>query len=160
MLQRRLEGIVDNNIQVSGTYDFAEKELKKALIFFLQGLWQNEPEIISRAKIILGTVTLRLDWDSQEYFAYGNSHEVLPDPLPFLENERLAVGPQKNEVEQGLLRFAEEDQIKQITIILQNGLMQLWKKETGGYSCFAEGIPITWMNLAPLAINDPALNLQ
>lgn len=137
--QRKLGGL-----QVSGLTNFSEERWREAILHFLFGVWGNKYEVMYRPKICFGQLTLRLDPDDREYFAYGLSRDdELPDFPSKDRDSEFVVGCSQTEVEQGLIRFVKNDQIKKLTIALRNhGTLVLWKKERRGqYGCFAQGIP-------------------
>lgn len=150
MLMARLAGEVDNNVQVSGLTDFPELRWREAILYYLFGIWAGKEEVTDRPKIIFGTVTLRLDSEAREYFAYGRSHEESPHQR-FREEEMVMVGSKQVEVEQGLIRFVKNDRIRLLTICLPcSGRVTLWKKERRSkYGLHSQDIPLTWGGLGP-----------
>lgn len=149
ILMAKLAGEVNHDIQVGGWTHFPESRWREAILFYLFGVWADKEDVISRPKIIFGNVTLRLDLDAREYFAYGCSHdEQLPS---FPKEATLMVGCSQDEVEQGLIRFVKNDRIKFLAICLPcQGRVELWKKEKRGqYGYTAYGIPTSWGGLGP-----------
>jgi len=142
-----------NEIQVGGLFSFPESRWREAILFFLFGIWSGKPEVVGRPKIIFGDLTLRLDAEAEEYFAYGRSYESLPLLIAsLLSKKHLSVGPRQAEVEQGLIRFAKNNRIKLLTIHAQGGqgIVYLWKKERrGAYGYTAMNVPTSWNGLGP-----------
>lgn len=150
MLARRVMGVIDNDLQVSGIFEFPESRWREAILFYLFGIWSEKLEVCDRAKITFGTVTLRLDDRNSEYYAYGRPHEVYPHQL-FRDEETNSIGCEQVIVEYGLIHFVKSNRIKVLLINFPDGgQLQLWKKERRGqYGYGARDIPVEAGGLGP-----------
>lgn len=145
----------DHDLQVSGNKFFPEQRWREAILFYLNGIWSDNQIVTYRPKIMFGGVTLRLDFDAGEYFAYGETPGVnLPMQflhLPEVESRRRAEQklfvrtPTQAEVEVALVRFVKDNRIKLLTIKFEHGHINLWKmSKRSQYRCAAYNIPRSW----------------
>jgi len=101
-----------------------------------------------RPKINFGGISLRLDQAEGEYWACGTNDDPTEGiPLMLVDECDLTVGPAQVQVEQGLVRFVKNNQIRLLTIKLQQGELLLWKEQRRGqYGIYAHDIP-TWQQV-------------
>lgn len=139
--EQQLSDADQHEIQVSGQRCFPMNEWRNAIEHYLFGVWGNKDEVMFRSKINFGGVSLRLDQSCGEYYAIGQSPDA--DLLPFSTNGVLSVGCWQLEVEQGLIRFAKNEEIRMLVITFRNhGVLKLWKTDRRGeYRCHSYGIP-------------------
>lgn len=112
-------------LQVSGGLCFEPHQWRKAILYYLNGVWSGNHNVMYRPKISLGNlpaegsvseVVLRLSPATKEYYAYGTSAE-----LPIVVGNFLVVGCGQNEVEGGLIRFVRNDRIRNLSILFRDG---------------------------------------
>lgn len=129
------------DLQISGLECFSELRWREAILYYLFGVWGNQNRVMYRPKIMFGLLTLRLDPDCEDYYAYGHARD---DKLPLFDPKNaLVVTANQSAVELGLIRFVKNDQIKALCIVFRDlSAMWLWKKERRGqYGAYAAGIP-------------------
>ncbi len=115
------------DLQVSGLQEFKEDRWRDCILYFLFGMWSDAGNVTYRPKLDLGEITLRLNEEKCEYFAYGRPVE-LQHPSFSIE-ETLTVCYAQMAVEQGLVRFVKNDRLKLLVILLRDGgEVRLWKK--------------------------------
>ena len=114
-------------LHVSGRKVFHEDKWRDCILYYLNGIWSGNLDVTWRPRLYFGGITLRLDEEKGEYFAYGRSQL---DPRPeFADNEMLTVGSAQLEIQDGLARFVKNDRIKFLDMGMANGgLVRLWKK--------------------------------
>jgi hypothetical protein len=152
---RRVFAEFRRNIQVSGRTDFPESRWREAILFYLFGVWGNRDNVTYRPKIHFGDITLRLNRQSGEYYAYG--HAEAPEPSPSLRDsdELVSVSSGKQEeVEVALIRFVKNNRIKQLHLHfpeLRGGFLVLWKKDKRSeYGVEGIGLPYSWSTKGPI----------
>lgn len=143
---------INHNIMVSDNKVFSEPRWREAILYFLFGLWGNNPAVVRRPKIRLGTIDIARD-PQGFYYAYGR-----PDPRE-LESYadswtkgRTAVvhGDYSDQVEAALVRFVKDKEFVELVLSFQTGRVMLWKtKNRGDYGITAEGLPLGWSSKGP-----------
>lgn len=141
---------MDKDIQVSGLVNFPEWRWREAILYYLFGIWGEKQEVMSRPKLIFGDVTLRLDLEVGQYFAYGRDAGEVSYRL-HSEEEIIDAGPDQVEVEQALIRFVKNDRKRLLVLHLKGGgSLSLWKKQRRGeYGIAATDLPTNWEGLGP-----------
>ena len=152
-IARRVFAEVDHVIQISGYTNFPESRWREAILFYLFGMWGNRDNVTYRPKICFGDITLRLDRQDGEYYAYG--HAQAPEKVPNCSHaERLCVDSgRQTEVEVALIRFVKDDRIKELGLHLpaSHGELVLWKKgRRSQYGYAGVGLPYTWGTKGPV----------
>ncbi|HPA25752.1 MAG TPA: hypothetical protein PLK76_03270 [bacterium] len=131
------------SIQVSGLKNFAENEWRKAVLYYLFGVWKNMHDVAYRPKISfdgqipLDCVSLRLDKGESKYYALAGYQlsSVIPS---FYAEDVLCVSSDRNAVEMGLVRFAKDKAIRMLKIDFGEGkVLALWKHRCRGQYSFA-----------------------
>lgn len=153
-----------SGISVSGLTDFDGAHWRKGILHYLFGVWGNRDSVMYRPKINFGNVTLRLNLESGEYYAYGESCTGGNPPLVKSSRE-LQVMRQQNDVEVGLVRFVKDPNWLKLIIWFGNkdedgrldsgSCLVLWKDESrrGVLNASAIGIPTfqEWAGLVEAA---------
>lgn len=137
-----------HEIQVAGLRCFAESEWRNAILHYLFGVWDGNPQngVAHRPKISFGCVVLRLNPVADAYVGYLNSDvEKAGDEFPrhgFPGNATLVVGYRRAQVENGLIRFVKNILIRHLALSLPGGCtIHLWKKGARGqYGYSASGL--------------------
>ncbi len=127
-------------LYVSGGREFPEDRWRDCILHFLNGLWSGDLDIACRPRLHLGEITLRLDEEAGEYFAYGTSLET---PVPEVADYEMeySIGS-RLEVQDRLMRFVKDDRIKLLVLRLRVGTVCLWKKPwRSRFGISAHGIP-------------------
>ena len=144
---------VDHEIQISGYTNFPESRWREAILFYLFGMWGNRERVTYRPKICFGDVTLRLDRQDREYYAYGHA-QVPKDVPPLLGTDLVEPSGKQTEVEVALIRFVKDESIKQLRLRLPSvslvATLVLWKKaRRGEYGYAGIGLPYSWGTKGP-----------
>lgn|GEM_PF-1906780 len=152
---RRVFAGFARDIQVSGFTNFPESRWREAILFYLFGMWGNRDNVTYRPKIMFGDITLRLDRQDGEYYAYG--HERVREEIPPLDSDDLVETSGKQEaVEVALIRFVKDDRIRQLRLRLPSvsddvATLVLWKKaRRGEYGVAGLGLPYSWGTKGPI----------
>ena len=108
-------------IQVSGDRCFEERNWREAILYYLNGVWSDNQNVMYRPKINFSGYTLRLDEATMTYYAYGRLDDYLADThvdrlSRALEGETLDVSCNQNDVEVGLMRFVRKDILSELII--------------------------------------------
>ncbi len=119
------------SIQIAGSRTFLGHLWRDAITIYLNGIWQGNEEISHRPKIVLNGIGLRLHGET--YVGYLSSSEYLPTERPRVADKDLLVIPQPTqaEVENGLIRFVRNSQIRQLGICFP---------DSGGVIAFTKGL--------------------
>ncbi len=144
-----LEG---ESIQIGGGCSgdhFPLRRWREAILTYLFAIWSGEQglrRLIHRPKLIIQGVTLRLDFETQQYFAYGGTgRDALGE---YRGGEVLLVGPGKAEVEVGLARLVKDNDICAMQIRWPTSWVWFGKTSRRGELIVGDcGIPETWRGL-------------
>ena len=148
----------DRDLQVAGFRVFPEHKWRDGILYFVNGMLRDKPEVTDRPKIHFGDLALRLDRGAKSYHAYGVCADGPPyDDRRFGKEEWLSVVCDQVEVEHALLRFVMNNKIKMLSISMKttdrsidDPAVFIWKqKDRGTYRIFARGIPRTCEGLGP-----------
>ncbi len=127
-------------LYTSGGKEFAEDRWRDCILHFLRGLWSGDLDVACRPRIHFGEITLRLDEERGEYFAYGTSFETAAPDVA--DHEMIHALGSRLEVQHGLVCFVSNDRIKLLVIHLRVGTVCLWKKPwRSRFGISAHGIP-------------------
>ncbi len=136
---------LSKGIQVSGRQNYEENRWREAILYYLFGVWGNLQEVMYRPKIMFGGITLRLNSNGSEYYAYGPPTEEPPPIVKSPEEHLDLLDEDQWGVEIALIRFVKNNQIRQLTLRFRYGELRLWKKsQRGQYGIAAVGLPKDW----------------
>ena len=115
------------SIQVAGGQVFKGSHWREAILFFLNGIWSDDAEVTHRPKISFNNTVLRRD--GERYIGY---YSLDPDSgeRPHVADKDILVIPESTqaEIENGLIRFVKNNQIRQLGICFEGkGVIVLTK---------------------------------
>ena len=155
LLIQRIAGIVTNDIQVSGLEGFPESRWREAILFYLFGIWSGRESVTYRPKLCFGDITLRLDRQNGEYYAYGHA-EVPQDVPPLGPDDLVETSGRQAAVEVALIRFVKDNRIKQLRLGVMTdqkvhcAQLVFWKKaRRSEYGYAGIGLPYSWGTKGP-----------
>lgn len=133
-------------IQVSGNTCFETGEWRKAILYYLFGVWEDRQNVMYRPKISFKRVTLFLGVNSGTYLACGETTTVEP-AVPTNTSSVLRVGCSQMEVEYALVKFVKNNNLRMLIIHLDEGELRFTKGHArSDLTIWASGIP-TFMDL-------------
>ncbi|MEM9336537.1 MAG: hypothetical protein AAGA35_01625 [Patescibacteria group bacterium] len=134
----------DRDLQISELKTFPENRWREAILHYLFGIWADKESVTYRPKIHFGTMCLRLNQASREYFAYGSSPNWEVHQSFRGEEILITEGCGQDEVEGALIRFVKNDRIRILAITLGNDqFLRLWKTDKRSeYGCHGD-VPST-----------------
>jgi hypothetical protein len=102
-------------IQVAGRVFFEGNRWREAVLAYLNGIWADDSGVTYRPKIMLNNTVLRIH--GEEYVGYYSSDPEKGDRPRVADKDVLVIpNPTQAEVENGLIRFVKNNQIRQLGI--------------------------------------------
>ena len=104
-----------DSIQIAGGEMFDGSRWREAIIAYLYGIWAGNEVVTHRPKINFDYTTLRLD--REKYVGYYSVFANASNRPRVADKDVLVVPDTQAEVENGLIRFVKNNQIRQLAIV-------------------------------------------
>jgi hypothetical protein len=117
MTQTALGNRVES-IQVAGGEVFEGSRWREAILFYLNGIWSNDVAVTHRPKINFNKTVLRRD--GERYIGYYSLDPDSGDRPPVADKDVFVIPePTRAEIENGMIRFVKNNQIRQLGICFE-----------------------------------------
>ena len=163
----------DRSIQVASWKPFTEDKWREAILFYLNGIWGDKPNVIANPIIQFCDVTLRLlkgvryvaytaqddatqqdkeELDRMGYLGFDDRYAIWAKTIPqeFTVPECIEAGDFPLDVHNALIRFVRSPKVRLVTVAFDGaGRFSMWKtKNRGEYRMSRFGLqPASKFNL-------------
>lgn len=112
----------DRTITIAQSEKFPEHKWREAIKRFLNEFWAGNPKFVAKPAIMFGNaVLLYLDAEYKQYFVRLTVQDDDDVTVPPSGSKHLEVTNSHLEVQDGLIRFVSNDQVRTLTINFKNG---------------------------------------